>query len=277
MNVKNTRKLIGATILSGAIAAYSVFGCGTDELANKNKNSPVPQDEITNTDYDAGSMIPDAGVQDAGKDAGVLDAAYDAGSMILDAGVQDAGIKDAGVLDAAYDAAVSDAGTLDGSEMDAALADASLEDSFDAGYDAAVSDAGTLDSSDMDAALADVSLEDVLNADAGEIDGSLDGAIDGGSNKPVIKYTLNGVETNYASVLMDQQLNIQATATSPTNRAISEYCADLEGYVNLCAGNGQSIVMDGWPSADYNYVLGITACDEDGECATEEAQVYVQP
>src|SRR3989338_1409901 len=70
MKIKTIKGLINAAVLSGAIAAYSIFGCGVDELANKNKQGPVPHDEIINTDYDAGSMLPDFGVQDTGYDAG---------------------------------------------------------------------------------------------------------------------------------------------------------------------------------------------------------------
>lgn len=262
----NIRKLIGAGILAGAtIAGAYALGCGEDELANKLRNRPT--DEIIDVGYDAGSMIPDFGVV---TDSGVKQDSGDGGQPPqdsgFDAGYADMGLADIYSWDAGFEDVDNDAGSSDIDYADAYTFDGEFPDTQ-------AEDAGSLE----DVLNADAEVSDAETLDAAADAGSEDGSVDAGSQKPVISYTLNGEKVNYVEIPMDQSLAIQATATSPKGQSIGEYCADLEGYINSCAGNGQSIIMDGWPVGDYNYALGITACDNDGECTTEQAHVYVQP
>jgi hypothetical protein len=266
--MKKIRKFISAAVLSGAIAAYAAFGCGVDELANKNKQGPVPKDEIINTDYDAGSMLPDFGVQDAGYDAG-RDAQVQADtSHVKDQGLEDViadsdaslncpqmpyscsdnpnnecckRINCTGVLVTETQCDYMDGGDAGYTQDACKDCDVDFTDISDASY---VSDAGTLDSSDMDGTLdaesADAVLEDVLNADAGEADAeTLDGAVaDAGSMAPVVKYLLNGTETASLSLSQTDYLQVDAsssyspkTGQSPMD-GISHCNFGLGGYVS---------------------------------------------
>lgn len=81
----------------------------------------------------------DAGVVDAGRDAGVVDAG------VIDAGDADAGVADAGDADAG----VEDAGAADAGEPDAGAVDAGAPDA--GSEDAGAPDAGEADAGDVDA------------------------------------------------------------------------------------------------------------------------------
>lgn len=180
MNIKNIKKLIGLTIASGALALTAYAGCGEDELANKLKNSPKPQDEIINTNYDAGSMIPDFGVKDSGivTDSGIKQDAGDGGQPSqdsgFDSGYNDAGLADIYSWDAGFEDTANDAGSSDIDYADAYTFDGEFPDTQ-------AEDASGLEDV-LDAAQADgsVELDGAIITDGGLEDGSLDsGSLDG--------------------------------------------------------------------------------------------------
>ncbi len=114
-----------------------------------------------------------------GADAGLVDAGADAGSNVdagsADAGASDAGFDDAGLDAGGADAGVVDAGVVDGGATDAGVPDAGATDGgvADAGLDAGTPDAGGPDAS-VDGGLADAGSSDAGPlTDAGPVDAGL--------------------------------------------------------------------------------------------------------
>jgi hypothetical protein len=116
---------------------FCVAGSSSDDDAG----APDEDAGVADAGFDAGH---DAGAGDAGYDAGAADAGYDAGDAGYDAGPGDAGPRDAGADggydagagDAGYDAGVGDAG------YDAGPKDAGADGGSDAGADAGLTDGG---------------------------------------------------------------------------------------------------------------------------------------